>query len=258
MKTLTEFMDTTAMYVGMRRDLDIRPLAVVCGLNWGKELHEVYSLPHSDFYMPDDEQDMVHSSLKIPKGNSSLDHFGGAGSTEINNALWENYKHSTSIPNHIASHIAAIHSILHAHVDLKSPIKLYTGLPKSPAAIAGMEWNSTRPKKILHLPAFTSTTTDLDIAHRFTDPDEETQHHESDHHGIILPNSRHILQLNFNHQIKNAASIYEHVGNKHEKEILLGPRHEFELNPRPTHLVDPYSEHPTYLWVAHKGAKHLF
>ena len=238
-KPLLEAIDQVTNPTTWRRDLDIRPLVMLAGLSKAS-IDEVYFGSASQFETSDSDAELIHSLLEIPKPRSSsvvdsLSYYGDIGSIDINHHMWENYLHSSTIPDDIKSHVDNIKSVLLPSTDIDH-LKLYTGVKTSPAAIAGIEWNSTRPIKLLHFPAFTSTSTNFDVATRFTYPDVTTTHHESDHHGIILPNARHIIELNFHGSIQHAMSMINHGGASHEEEVLLGPNHSFEIHPRPTKI----------------------
>lgn len=234
--------------IGYRRDLDTRSVPMWIGLKKNRELTEVHHVDEKDFDMNSDEdQDRIHQLLSIPNINESTYHYIGPGSIVINHHLWHEHLHDLPIPTHIKQHVKSIDSILIPKTE--GQFKLYSGLQMSPAHLSGMEWNSTRPKKLIHVPSYLSTSTDMNIAEMFTNPDEETQHHESDHHGIILPNARHIIELNFKNGIHDAASLKKH-SDSNENEVLLGRGHQFELHPRPTLITNSEYTDPVYVWKA--------
>lgn len=243
--------DPIIVQTSWRRDLDIRPLVMIAGLKKLSTLTEVYSGKESQFHIDDSTAGKIHSLLELSDQPQhvmkSLIHYSQNGSKDINNHLWEKYKNDVSIPDHILQHISNISSALKSHTPVNG-LTLYTGVHESPATTAGFEWNSTRPIKLLHLPAFTSSSTNFNTAVRFTAVDKTSIHHESDHHGIILPRARHVIQLNFEEKIPSAASMIKHSTDPQEEEVLLGPNHSFELHPRPT-LIKEY-EDPVYVWKA--------
>lgn len=249
--SLLEAIDQVTNPVGWRRDLDIRPLVLIAGLSKHRVVNEVYEGTPSDFSIHEDDAQKIHDALTIPKPKTSrvaysLSHYSGSGYDHINSSLWHTYLHGLDVPSDVKSHVDNIKSVLLPETKVDG-LNLYTGVKVSPVATAGVEWNSTRPVKILHLPAFTSTSTNFDVATQFTEPDEESVHHESDHHGAIESGATHILQLHFPHTIHHAASMIDH-GVGHEEEVLLGPNHTFELYPRPTKIEGPFG--PTYVWKA--------
>lgn len=235
--------------IGHRRDLDIRPIPFEIGLiRSSKSLKEVHHVDLKDFDVNSEEQaERMHDALTIPKIDHFVGHYLGSGSVDINQVLWNHHLSESPIPNHILRHIKSIDS--HMKDRTEGNFRLYSGLPRSPAHISAIEWNSTRPKKLIHVPSYISTTTDMDTAIHFTREDSDTKHHESDHHGIILPNARHIIELNFLGHIKNAASMKDHSG-ANEDEILLGRDHQFELHPRPTLIKNSGYSDPIYVWKA--------
>jgi hypothetical protein len=249
-KPLLEAIDKVASN-SWRRDFDIRPLVLIAGLHRLGSINEVFSGNSSDYDISDTDAGKIHNLLKIHKQHNrishSIDHYCGSGSVDINHHMWENHVNGSAIPEHIKSHINNIKSALIPSTNIDH-IRLFTGIRQSPVTTAGFEWNSSRPIKHLHLPSFTSTSTNFDVASSFTHIDSESVHHESDHHGIVLPHARHVLELNFHGEIPNAASMVGHSGASHEEEVLLGPNHKFELNPRPT-LVQHYDD-PVYVWKA--------
>jgi len=250
-QSLLEAINQVTNPTSWRRDLDIRPLVMIAGLSKHRVVNEVYEGKPSDFAMHEDEAQKIHDALTIPKPKNSrvaysLSHYSGSGYDHINSSLWHNYLHGLEVPSDVKSHVDNIKSVLLPETKVDD-LKLYTGVKVSPAATAGVEWNSTRPVKILHLPAFTSTSTNFDVATQFTEPDEESVHHESDHHDVIESGATHILQLHFPHTIHHAASMIDH-GVGHEEEVLLGPNHSFELHPRPTKVDGPLG--PVYVWKA--------
>jgi hypothetical protein len=239
------------LVAGLRRDLNTNPLVLYAG-NFGKAISSLTEVYQGD--LPTSEDHWIHNILKIPSTNPSLNHYlGETGSREINEHLRDNWLHETPIPDNIKYHIEKIDSIFHDVKEINKPLKLYTGLSESPVTTAGFEWNSTRSKKLIHLPAFTSSSTSPTKSVEFATVDNHSIHHESDHHGVITPGSRHLIQMEFDHRIHGAASVLDHARNSHEKEVLLGRGHEFILHPRPT-LVHGYN-HPVYVWRATEGIR---
>lgn len=184
-----------------------------------------------------------------------LVNYSDSGYMDLNKELYSAHKESRPIAQQHLDNALAIESVMHKETKLPHPVKLFTGVKHSPATLAGLEWNSSRPKKIVHFPAFTSTSTDIDTAARFSDQDLNTHHHESDHHGIILPGARHIIELNFPDKIHATISMNSISAAWHEDEILLGRGHEFILHPRPTMLTTGGYSSPVYVWKADPGMK---
>lgn len=235
-----------------RRDLDIRPLVLIAGLSTNRTLNEVYHGNRKQFSSDDVASQKLHDLLTIDKPKTlsvanSLSHYSGSGFDQINKHLWNNHVLGNDIPQDVKTHVENIKSVLIPETKVDNA-KLYTGVKISPAAVAGFEWNSTRPVKMLTLPAFTSTSTNFDVVSRFANRDNVSVHHESDHHGVIESGAKHIIELNFPETIHNAASMLNHSNSPHEEEVLLGPNHNFELHPRPTKIDGTFG--PTYVWKA--------
>lgn len=244
-----------------RRDLDVRPIILHGGL-FNRHLNEVYIGSVKNYHITDSVAGEIHTALNFPKDIShdvisSLNYYSKDGFDVINNHMRDAYVHNIPIPEQTQKHIDNIKSILYPKTDVNN-LTLYTGVKESPAKTAGFEWNSTRPIKLITLPTFTSTTTSYDMASDFSKVDTSTDHHESDHHGVIHKNSKHIIELNFPTQIHHAVSMISHSNSPHEEEILLGPVHTFELNPRPT-LVRSHAWNE-YVWKAtyHSSGNPMF
>lgn len=250
--SLLEAIDQVTNPSGWRRDLDIRPLVLIAGLSKNRSLDEVYQGNRRQFISDDVESQKLHDllTIDIPKSSSaahSIKHYSGSGYDQINKHLWDNHVLGNEIPSDIKSHVENIKSVLVPETTV-SNAKLYTGVKISPASVAGFEWNSTRPVKLLNLPAFTSTSTNFDVVSRFANFDNVSLHHESDHHGVIEPGAKHIIELNFPEKLHDAVSMLNHSNSPHEEEVLLGPNHTFELHPRPTKIEGTFA--PTYVWKA--------
>jgi ADP-ribosyltransferase exoenzyme len=248
--------EKVGMIAGFRRDLDIRPFAMIAGLKIHNVITEVYRSSYGAMDLEPDKKEELHRILSIPKGHSSLDFYVGSGSTEINHDAWEHYKERTPFRKDVREHIDNIDKLLLRKTSVPDGTRVFTGLPESPITKAGFEWNASREKKILHLPSYTSTTTDFSRAEWFTEPDHHSIHHESDHHGVVETGARHILEINFDKHIHGAASVRGHTPfNSHENEILLARGQELILHPRPTKVTNHNGIHPIYVWHAHQGLK---
>lgn len=268
MKSFREFIESAeSAKIGVpethwdtRRDLDIRPLYMLVGLNKDAVLTEVYLGGDFDtLLLPNEHHDKIQNLLRKEPSQEDSDImlYTGNAAHHINNSIWVNHLHNTPYPDGHEEFINDIQRRLSGTTNLNGDaIHLYSGLPRSPVGLAGFEWNSTRKKKLLNLPAFTSSTSDPHVAANFTNVDVDSIHHESDHHGVILPNSRHILRMEFSGNIKDAMSVSHISKNPHEREVLLGRQHQFELNPRPTQYSGLVN--PIYVWHATKGAFHTY
>lgn len=244
--------DRMTVNTSWRRDLDIRPLVMIAGLSKTRHINEVYDGKASDFATDEIEAQKNHDLLTVTKPKDfdvaqSVLYYSRSGYRKINSHLWNSYVHDAEVPNDIKTHVENIKTMLIPKTAVDN-LNLYTGVKVSPASTSGIEWNSTRSIKLLHLPALTSTSTNFDVASQFTEHDNESTHHESDHHGIIQSGAKHILQLHFPNEIHHAVSMIDHSASPHEEEVLLGPNHSFELHPRPTKVDGPRG--PVYVWKA--------
>lgn len=236
-----------------RRDLDIRPLVLFAGLNRPDSLLEVYKAPISSYRQSIKHiHELLQPNSTVPQ---QLIDYSDTGYLGLNKELYSAHNELRPIAHPHLNDALAIESAMHKETNLPHAVKLFTGVKYSPAKLAGFEWNSSRAKKIVHFPAFTSTTTDIDTAARFSDIDQTTTHHESDHHGIILPGARHIIELNFPQKIHAAISMSKVSAAWHEDEILLGRGHEVILHPRPTLLTTGGYSTPVYVWKSEPGMK---
>lgn len=238
--------------IGWRRDLDIRPLAIFASLHPRQEtLTEVYHGEIAHHEISNDDQMSIHKTFEHPNPHPILRKYS-AGSFAINSALWERHINETYPSEKILNDIKSLDATLPVH-NLQKNLVVYSGVERSPAYLAGMEWNSTRSKKILTLPAFTSTSTSISKSIGFANRDEITAHHDSDHHGIILPNSKHILAMHLVAGRPYQLTSMRKISNApYENEILLDRHMNFELHPRPEQ-IGHNPNNPVYLWHAHNG-----
>jgi hypothetical protein len=250
--TQKSLLAAIALSTSWRRDLDIQPMHLLCGLNSTEQLSEVYSSSIEAHRISDADQAEIHAKYNHPNASVDLKRYTRE-SYPINNALWNHHVNGTEIHPLHKDQIRAIDRDIPIH-HTDSDIPLFTGVKTSPANTAVVQWNSTRPIKLITLPAYTSATTHINTAIRFSSNDNETLHHESDHHGIILPNAKHIIQLHLklgmNHQLTSAKNFSQ--VDRNENEIILGRHYDFELHPRPDQIGhNPLN--PVYLWHAHSG-----
>lgn len=98
----------------------------------------------------------------IDQNQKSLKHYSDLGSGIINNTLHHHYRNQGHDEDQYG-HIQRLDNVLKQY-QLKKNIKVYSGIPESPGRI----WEKyhadvTKPVRV-HLPAYTSTTTDFMIA----------------------------------------------------------------------------------------------
>lgn len=252
-QSLREAIDQVSMQTLWRRDLDLDPI-VMKSNDKSIDLMEVYQGSIPQFTHSAEEQKIIHDQLKATIVNDSLKKYM-RNSTSVNDHLWKLHNSEISIgdkPNWDAG-CKEISNCLHT-VTNNQHIKLYSGLPVSPAHLAAFKWNPTKERKLIHFPSFVSTTTNIGTSIGFARRDASTDHYNEDHHGYIANNARHVIQLNFDGGSSELASI-RHVANPSEHEVLMGHGHTFELHHRPT-LLNSGSASPVYLWHAYNGEIH--
>jgi ADP-ribosyltransferase exoenzyme len=122
---------------------------------------------------------------------------------------------------------------------IASDIHTFTGVSRSPARFFNSPEQGTAT---VHLPAFTSTTTNFRTANRFTKP----RVHPSDVNHDIPENEevKHILRLHMPAGT-HAASMFEHSQHNHENEILMNRGADIEINRTPVDVGNN-----TFMWHA--------
>lgn len=247
---LKKAIDQVVMQHSWRRDLDLDPI-VMLPVDRSRDLFEVYQGSLGQFTLSAEQAEATHSRLRVISPNDSLKKYM-RNSTAINNHLWQLHHSELKVGDKPIWDAGCkdISNCLNLVRDNKD-IKLYSGLQVSPAHLSAFKWNPTKERKLLHFPSFVSTTTQLGVAIGFARPDGSTTHYDSDHHGHIFDNARHVVELNFNGGATELGSV-RHIANPSEHEVLMGHGHTFELHHRPT-LLNPGSYSPVYMWHAHNG-----
>lgn len=251
MISFSEYRKSRHMYAGLDKEASY---VGFIGLNKTLPLLEVYDGGSNDEYAPIGDEYVTHYEHSLASPSDSIKAYTSHLSGAINPALLNHY-HSGN-PEHIRSvkhHIEEIDNDL-KHTTAKSDLILYSGLPESPIAKNG-EWNHSRTSKIVHLPAYTSTSTNVHTATRFTGIDEQTKHLDSDHHGLILPNARHIVRISVPKGTTGVASARNFSTNTNENEFIMARGHSVEIHHRPTLLNKSYKD-PVYMWHAHVFGYH--
>lgn len=194
----------------------------------------------------DEEHEKIHKKLKIDKSVITPDHLGAVTRYSDTSSSLNNYLHKKSNdPSTEGEYYPKEANILTELLNTqktKVPIDLYTGIKYSPAK--HFETDKELPhSKIVHLPAFTSTSTKRSIAGRFS---SSTEHKNDQMHGVDSKyGAKHIIKI---HAPKgtSAASIKEHSFMPHEEEVLLNRGHDIRIESKPEHLYDD-----VYQWNAH-------
>lgn len=234
------------MMMGMRQDLHLEPADMRFGLfDDVHHLDEVYFGSFGPFKRSVAEHAQIHSQVIHRNPHPSLVAYT-KDSSKHNAALWANHTESTEIDPSLLDHIKNIDSSI--PLRQMGKMTVFTGLPASPISSVYGDWHSDKQLKTFHNPAFTSTSTDINTAYRFTNPDNATAHHEDDHHGIVLPNARHILRIDFDGGTQQLCSTQRFSKVDHrEHEILLGRGYEVNVHARPI-MIGQNVANPVYLW----------
>lgn len=186
---------------------------------------------------------------KTKDEKNALDHYTHI-SRHINELLHKTYRgektHASLTKN--KSVVKHLDKLLD-HSSVKYDTHVYTGLPESPH----IAWKKTKtptnkPVKAI-LPAYTSTSTDYQIARNFakrdTNPDYKThkpRNPDAPKESEYGNSGNHILKLHVPKGTR-AASIRSHSKYDEENEVLLHRGHQIEIDPHPS--VDNYRN---YVW----------
>ncbi len=191
----------------------------------------------------DDHTDHIHESNKLHDDVDGLVEQYTHNSRDINSAL---HKHYNSDP-HDRDQIEIakkIEKALDKNV-AKEHFHVYTGVHHSPfknvATVGG--------NHMVHLPAFTSTSSHFRKAMIFTNRDDTTKHDPAVHSGHIEPMSNHVLKIHI-HPGVSIASVRHIAKWKSENELIMNRGYDLRIDPVPTR-VHHESDKPLYVWNAY-------
>lgn len=200
-------------------------------------------------------QNNIHNreALRLQKDEESIIKNHTRGSRSVNSELIRSFagRMKKGISAKAKKSIKSVDSILN-NASLKDDMHVYTAVPQSPHDI----WTRTRSDRsksvVVHLPAYTSTTTNFNTTKDFTksvESSEELRMHKplnaDASSGKTYHNQTyHVLKLHMPRGTK-AASVREHSLHSDENEILLHRGHDIEIHPQPTIQRDG-----TYIWHA--------
>lgn len=205
-----------------------------------------------------EEAKKIHGENEV-KSHPRIIHYTGSGASYINRGLHHEYRQSLGVTNSSTSHehhklydpdkkdIKLIDAHLDKHT-IKKDIHVFTGLPHSPVH-AFRQQNAKKGESIkVHLPAYTSTSTDYKTAYKFAKYDEnDTEHHSpinTDAPKKIENKEKHILKLHVPAGTKGG-SVRDQSALSNENEVLLHRGHNIEIHPHPTVNKDG-----THVWHA--------
>lgn len=202
--------------------------------------HVDQTAPHSK-----KEEEEIHKR-ESTSHHPALDKYT-SDSSHLNGSLHKHYrkgeigqlakKHAQNLDNHLNKQ------------KTKEDTHVFTGLPHSPHEM----WNQSKTHHSesvkVHLPAYTSTSTNIAQANQFAMRSKGPDHSKHEPLNTNAPKKistvqRHIMKI---HVPKgtHAASIRDHSKYRDEHEILLHRGHHLEIHPRPT--VHPDG---THVWHA--------
>ena len=198
-------------------------------------------------------------------GVSSLTYYSDDGSKYINNVLHQHYRKQQHSPD-LYPEIATIDKILKQY-QLKENIKVYSGIPESPGRIwLKYQANPKQPVRV-HLPAYTSTTTNFKVSYiNFAKTDYTLLKPHVPRNGVdaippdlvqpLYPKSKnmvyngyHILHITvpagYSALSMNKVSVQDDT----EKELLLPRGLDIEIEPNP-YVKTVGRQLPAVIWFA--------
>jgi hypothetical protein len=215
-----------------------------------KEDADAYQLSHAD-------QQTIHKNFAplnddINKSQKQAAEKYSTHSQDLNSTLHDLYNSKPKVAIHnIHEHVDQAH-LIGAMLDnhkTKAPIHVYTGVKHSPVTHFQGD-NEHSEHATVHLPAFTSTSTSLQVAKGFAG---KTTHPDDHKHGVDSApgnGANHILRIHVP-EGSHAASIRHVALLQEENEVLLHRGHNLEIHKTPEKIGSS-----TYLWhaklVSHK------
>lgn len=161
----------------------------------------------------------------------------------INNTL-RSMQHS---PEDLHTHpiVGNVHLLNKALSRAKAPdrdVHVFSGIKADPSE------HILKNGGIMHLPAFTSTSTDISKAHFFA---KEVDSPLKNAEGEKISPTKHILKIKIGKGQQTGAYIPEHSGYSDEKEFLMKSNQVLKIHPVPSIHHDPTTGHTTKIWSAH-------
>jgi hypothetical protein len=211
------------------------------------------------------EQGEIHSAEELPydpKNQKDILHYTGNGASKWNDFLHRHYRGraKTAEIEKYGKRVSGVDREL-ARNTLKKDYTLYTGLPESPIEAFKLYNQPTDRPLTVHLPAYTSTTTEWSIAAAFAisqaswDPIDRSGHKVLDSMGKKIKNSQKknkrirefdILRI-FVPAGTTGASVAD-LSQNSEREVLLPRGLDIVISPKP-HQVEYRGDH-FYVWNA--------
>lgn len=150
--------------------------------------------------------------------------------------------------------VGHLDNILNRH-KTKEDTHVYTGIHRSPSAHFEHDDNGhPREHAYVHLPAYTSTSTDENYAQGFS----KEHHHVNDEKHGITDSHLHVLKIHLP-KGTHAASVRGYSYFPHEQEVLLHRGHDIKIHKTPEKKRIPGRKEHYYLWhgtvVGHSPVK---
>lgn len=229
-------------------------------LRRGRENVESGKQPVSEAKMADDvertkeEHAEVHKLAPVPKGLNQNEHESlqrySDDSKDINLSLI-NYHNGHSWRQSHNDYLSHLDKALEKTKTTKDTT-LYSGIKWSPSThLVNKPENATHVD--IHLPAFTSTSSSLNQAVGFAEPQMPHRDDEKNdvmgHEALGSHRVRHVLRI---HVPKgtHAMSMLKHTFAPIEKEVLLHRGHEIQMSVKPQRHFDRNGD-PVNIWDAH-------
>ena len=207
-----------------------------------------------------EHEDKIHEE-NSPKDKTHAKHLNSysRGSKQLNMALRAKYAEGKKIPSHVREKLKNLDSVLDKS-KLKSEMHVYTGLRDSPEK----HFEGLKPGESarVHLPSYTSTTTNFEITKQFAGYSDRKNRVGTKHeprntdHEAEGKKEQHILKLHLDKGAK-AVSVKKNSHFKAENEVLLHRGYDIQIHPNPSVHGGTHVWHAVLVKRNHVKAKEL-
>ena len=208
--------------------------------------------------MPQASRPAVHKKQTIPRNTTQDDpmykllyKYTGSDANVWNNVLHRHYRQQ----RHGKSHFGKINQVDQylQKFPLQQNLKVYTGIPESPSRVWEKYGADVRKPVRVHLPAYTSTTTNYTIAYiNFAREDRISpqDHPARNVNSVSFPvyKGLHILHITVPKGYPALSLVDVSRYGDEEEEILLPRGLDIEIDPRP--YIKPTPGQPGIVWFA--------
>lgn len=214
------------------------------------------------------EQNEIHQAEEMPydwKNQKSVWKYTGAAAAKWNDFLHRHYRGKSLDKDFekYGKHIAAVDREL-ARNTFKKDYVLYTGLPESPTRAFKLYKQPTNQPLTVHLPAYTSTTTEWGVATHFATNQGNWSRSDLSGHEILNPKGKKIKQSQPEEGVPeiNVLRIFvpagttgvsvSQISSDEEAEILLPRGLNIIISPKPHYIEQRsrLSDQDIYVWNA--------